>query len=1374
MSAARRQSSAEPSRSRAPSLVGPGLGQAVEVQGGRGIVRFCGATEFATGRWFGVELEGPYGKNDGSVKGKRYFECQPDYGVFVRSSQVKLLTSSAGPDNTSAASSSAADEGGAGRSRATIHGAEIQTGEQRLRPPMTGILPPTPGGADVLKAARRATMLPGRSTAYGGSPAPALTQASSIAPPAGLSRLGGSLAQRAAPASSAIGGGGAAALQSARRISDVQNLGPRRATLSGVKSPAFSAVRSSSRQTVTSESGSGASRPNSREHFARLREESPTPSAGFGVHERSETPRTPTKNRPTSRISGNGDAEPSDMLQPVAEELPRTPYRPALSMNESSTFDSTGPATTMSSQTVSLKQFEELRLKYKFLEQKRSEDRQRIQEAERIRSEAEQALRVRDKLAAKVGTQQEEVKTLKQRLREITTEHEELEAKHAEATECLDMLAVDKEMAEERLDSVMQVSNALREELDDAKTRLEVYKSEGDHSALLSSNPNSATVLEYIQLQKQNERIKNALRILSETTTANETELNSKIKQLEQEAMLAQELLNGHDDLKEKLLVAETHIEDLKERLDDALGAEEMIETLTVRNLDLNHKVEELQSAVENLEALCEVNNEMEDARADDEKVLRAEIERLTVVIGDRTRRIDKLEEAVADYQFNIGQYRDLVASQQADLQNLRESEHTQASRAASESSKAQEMLSRNLRLESSMTKTKAKAIDLEVRRLDADQAAELLTMYEPFLPDHFFKSESEALRSLLSFKRLAAKSEILCKQLEQDEKADTSISDDFVATAEIRSLLTQFASLSSLFVHFLSSCTDMEFMRLASLLHDTQGAERRLNGLIDILRKEEFRATEALPEIRRLAAQLNGLVDAHIPADARATAAQRLDIKVSRLAFGSDIQLSNLFYIEQLLVSGPTTDRGDSDNDKASVFLSADRQRIASEVVPSVASVIQNCKASKAAAIKLLRRSKELKGAGMAANSNALEAMGRVEQQCNQLVEYSVRTRTVIQDYFAVSTSAGSSASVGGDDSEAGQGATLAQVSFDQLQQDINNVAQDVFGANDAMPLGLALNASQQLTKELTAALALISDSDTVSKMEVCEAPWIKRAAQFKASLVQNADVERRTEALNEEIVSLARKLRLRDQAIQEFSVKTEMLEKRTETMRRQAEQVAELQRLLEAAKSKELTYEEAIESLQGEMDTLERECRKLKQASAAAKTAALAGDFSAIIGPGGGNAPLPSDLLGLRSKIGALQESVSYLRKENAHLRAKYMFKEESRLMAAHPLTRSLGTAGSSALSEAAREAKTVAREACRLAAMPKLVKLGAVDSSQPPRAWQPMRSRPQFDLYRQQALAQTLKQRAESVQERLRGLARYPALSSGVYHQIAHTVV
>ncbi|KAI8326330.1 hypothetical protein GQ54DRAFT_294806 [Martensiomyces pterosporus] len=1379
MSSTRRLSS-EPTRSRAPSLSGPAIGQAVEVQGSHGIVRFSGTTEFAPGRWFGIELEGPYGKNDGSVQGKRYFECQPNHGVFVRSSQVKILTTSSG---VAGSASTSGIPPTAGRSRATIHGSDISGGADpasRLRTPAVAGIPPQ--GVDALRAARRSTALPGRvaplalaPTASGGA------AASAVLPPQSSLRLSGSLASRPSMGASNLPPtptlGSAAGRQQGRRVSDIHGLASRRTTISGAKSPAPAGIRSNSRHSLISDGGSAGSRPGSREHLVHSRNETPSPSS-LSIGESSDLNKTPTKGNSSARgaipefepTSAGSDNTPSPREAP---EAPRTPYRPALSMDESSAYDSTMPTATMSSQTVPLKQYEELRLKYKFLEQKRSEDRQRIQEADKIRSEAEQALRVRDKLAAKVGSQQDEVRVLKQRLKDIMEEREDFEAKYTEALDSMEMLAVDKEMAEEKTESLTQEVATLREQLDEASTSLDVYKQEGDHSAVLSAEPNAVTSLEYAQIQKQNDRLKEALVRLRDVTTENEAQLGQKIKQLEREAESAQGLLEESESLKEKLVVAESQIEDLKERLDDALGAEDIIEDLTERNLDLNKKVEDLQSLVENLEALCEVNNEMEETRAEEEQGLKAEIDRLNATVSDKNRRVDKLEEAIADYQFNMKQYRELVSSLQSELQRLREREQSQASEVASISTKTQEMMSLNLHLRSTMMKTKAKAIDLEMRRLEADQATEQLGMTEPFLPDHFFKSESEALRSLLAFKRLAAKGDILCKQLEQDEKTDANVSDEFVATAEIRGHLAQFSGTAGLFVSFLSTCSETEFMRLGSLLHDTQGTERRLNGLVDVLRKEEFRATEALPEIRRLTAHMQGLADSHIPAEGRTTAAQRFDILVSRLAFDSDIQLSNLFYIEQLLTSGPGTDDEEA---PVSVFAGEDRQRIADEVLPSVASIIQHCKASKAVAIKLLRRSGELRGAGLAADSQLFEQASQLQQASKELGEYSIRVRATIQGYFAAAAAALSESAAADNDSavETGGPAHAAAVSLARLQQDLGSITQDVFGASDATAMGLALGASQKLTKELGSVLALANGSEHTPKVELGEAPWVRRAMQFKASLVQNADVEKRTEALNEEIISLARELKLRDQAIQEYSVKTEMLEKRTETMKRQSEQVAQLQKLLDSAKAKEATYEEAIESLQSEVDGLEREHRKLKQSAAAAKSAAAAGDYSAS--GHGASGPLPTDLLGLRSKIETLQESVGYLRKENAHLRARYLYREESISLLSQPLVRAAQSPKSAEVAQAAREAKLIVKEACRLAAMPKLVRLAPTrteDRAAPGQtpAWQPLRSRPQFDLYRQQTLAQSLKHRAELVQQRLQDITRYPALAASQIAPVVH---
>ncbi|KAA3681339.1 uncharacterized protein DEA37_0003437 [Paragonimus westermani] len=67
------------------------VGDRVQVSGGRiGTLKYLGPAEFAPGEWAGIELDEPLGKNDGSVGGKRYFSCKPNFGLFATSRKLMI------------------------------------------------------------------------------------------------------------------------------------------------------------------------------------------------------------------------------------------------------------------------------------------------------------------------------------------------------------------------------------------------------------------------------------------------------------------------------------------------------------------------------------------------------------------------------------------------------------------------------------------------------------------------------------------------------------------------------------------------------------------------------------------------------------------------------------------------------------------------------------------------------------------------------------------------------------------------------------------------------------------------------------------------------------------------------------------------------------------------------------------------------------------------------------------------------------------------------------------------------------------------------------------------------------------------------------
>ncbi|KAJ7987038.1 hypothetical protein DPEC_G00334610 [Dallia pectoralis] len=65
------------------------VGEMVWVNGNKpGHVHYLGETQFAPGQWAGIVLEEAIGKNDGSVAGVRYFQCEDGMGIFTRPSKL--------------------------------------------------------------------------------------------------------------------------------------------------------------------------------------------------------------------------------------------------------------------------------------------------------------------------------------------------------------------------------------------------------------------------------------------------------------------------------------------------------------------------------------------------------------------------------------------------------------------------------------------------------------------------------------------------------------------------------------------------------------------------------------------------------------------------------------------------------------------------------------------------------------------------------------------------------------------------------------------------------------------------------------------------------------------------------------------------------------------------------------------------------------------------------------------------------------------------------------------------------------------------------------------------------------------------------------
>ncbi|XP_036792961.1 CAP-Gly domain-containing linker protein 1 isoform X1 [Oncorhynchus mykiss] len=108
------------------------VGEKVWVNGNKpGYVHFLGDTQFAPGQWVGIVLDEAIGKNDGSVAGVQYFQCEDGRGIFTRPSK---LTKTAIPEREANGGQPNPGETGAKSPSSAAAGAATTTGNSSKTP----------------------------------------------------------------------------------------------------------------------------------------------------------------------------------------------------------------------------------------------------------------------------------------------------------------------------------------------------------------------------------------------------------------------------------------------------------------------------------------------------------------------------------------------------------------------------------------------------------------------------------------------------------------------------------------------------------------------------------------------------------------------------------------------------------------------------------------------------------------------------------------------------------------------------------------------------------------------------------------------------------------------------------------------------------------------------------------------------------------------------------------------------------------------------------------------------------------------------------------------------------------------------------------
>uniref|UniRef100_A0A8C3D5Y3 Dynactin subunit 1 n=1 Tax=Corvus moneduloides TaxID=1196302 RepID=A0A8C3D5Y3_CORMO len=801
----------------------------------------------------------------------------------------------------------------------------------------------------------------------------------------------------------------------------------------------------------------------------------------------------------------------------------------------------------------------------------------------------------------------------------------------ADTADAIEMATLDKEMAEERAESLQQEVDSLKEKVEYLTMDLEILK----HEIEEKGSDGAASSYQVKQLEEQNARLKEALVRMRDLSASEKQEHVKLQKQMEKKNTELESLRQQREKLQEEVKQAEKTVDELKEQVDAALGAEEMVETLTERNLDLEEKVRELRETVGDLEAMNEMNDELQENARETELELREQLDMATARVREAEKRVEAAQETVADYQQTIKKYRELTAH----LQDVnRELMSQQEASAEKQQQPPPEMF--DFKIKFAETKAHAKAIEMELRQMEVQQANRHVSLLTSFMPDSFLRhgGDHDCVLVLLLIPRLICKAELISKQAQERFELSESCAERAglrgapgeqlsFAAGLVYSLSLLQATLHK-YEQALNRCSVEVYKKVGTLYPEMSVHERSLDFLIELLHKDQLDETVNVEPLTKAIKYYQHLYSIHLADQAEDCTLQLADhIKFTQSAL--DCMGVEVCRLRAFLQAGQEA---------------ADLAILLKDLETSCSDIRQFCK-------KIRRRMPGTDAPGIPA------ALGFGAQVSDTLLECRKHLTWVVAVLQEVAA-AGAQLIAPLAENEGLPAPRLEELAF--------KVSEQIYGSQGINPYECLRQSCSILMATMNKMATAMQEGeyDADRPQNKPTPPAELRAAALRAEITDAEGLGLKLEDRETVIKELKKSLKIKGEELSEANVRLSLLEKKLDSASKDADD------LWNGAGG------ETMDALQADIDQLESEKVELKQrlnnqskrtieglrgapaSGVASIVSGIAGGVGAGQVPGGGSGPVQvKDSPLLLQQIDALQLSLKHLKNENNLLKGAQM---------------------------------------------------------------------------------------------------------------------